>query len=336
MFWVVLAIVIIVAWVIYSKRKGSVTLSKDQAQLVHQLVGKELKELATKMYGMVDEAALQGKTVSVDSICKNTADMTEDVRQGVEEYKRALLEKYGPTIPINTVHRISLELEGNGQMWSDKSGCFERHLQRRDGNLLFPKERRIVTQREIEEAKQKDIVEQRQLTEKVRSFALESTTALKNDVSIDQAVAVLKEVQALLAEAASIGGDIDNAVQVLERTEAGLMESMNMTMPEGAEQLKLLHSYSVTERLPYFAQFMRKDSPIRKEEEIPTLLTEDSETISFEGYKSNAFGPDYRPNEAAIRTHLEKAVDEGFSKERAAQIADAWNEGRLRWSKDST
>jgi hypothetical protein len=113
------------------------------------------------------------------------------------------------------------------------------------------------------------------------------------------------------------------------------MESMNKAMPEGAEQLKLMHSYAVTERWPYFAQSMRKNSPIRKEEEIPTLLTEDAETISFEGYKSNAFGPDYRPNEADVRTHLENSVNEGFSKERAARIADAWNEGRLRWTKEN-
>ena len=320
----------------WRRKKRSATLSQEQTQLVHKLVVKELKELAIKMHNMVDEEALQGKTVSVESICENAVGVTEDMRKGIEEYKQQLLEKYGPTIPVNTVHRILWELDGYGRMWNDKPGCFERHLQRRDGNLLFPKERRIVTQREIEEARQKDTEEQQHFTEKFYSFTQRSSTILKNDQSIFQATLILKEVHALLAEAASIGGNIDDTIQILERTEQALMESMNKALPEGADQLKKLHSLAVTERCSYFAQSMRNDSPIRKDEEIPTLLTEDSETIFFEGYKSSAFGPNYRPNEVDIKSHLDHAVNEGFSKDRAARILDAWNEGKSKWNQDNT
>jgi hypothetical protein len=38
--------------------------------------------------------------------------------------------------------------------WSKNPGCFERHLQRRDGNVLFPLERRSVTNKSIEEARE--------------------------------------------------------------------------------------------------------------------------------------------------------------------------------------
>lgn len=133
MFWIVLAILIIVGWIIYLRRKGSVTLTKDQAEMVLGLTRKEKTEIEKKMQDMLDEGALQGKTVTVDSLCKETADMPEDVKQGIVRFKQGLLDKYGPTIPVNTAHRISWELEGNGQMWSDSPGCFERHLQRREG-----------------------------------------------------------------------------------------------------------------------------------------------------------------------------------------------------------
>jgi hypothetical protein len=170
MFWIGLAILIIAGWIIYSKRKGSVTLSKEQAQLVSQQVSKEREELAQKMQDMVDQAALQGKTVSVDSLCKETTDIPEDVKQEIARVKLGLLEKYGPTIPVNTAHRISWELEGYGQMWSDSPGCFERHFQRREGNLLFPQERRVVTKKEIDEAQQIDRIEQQQFKKKLKIF----------------------------------------------------------------------------------------------------------------------------------------------------------------------
>ena len=63
-----------------------------------------------------------------------------------------------------------------------------------------------------------------------------------------------------------------------------------------------------------------------KSEEIPTLLSEDLATISFEGYRSRAFAPNYRPNEVDIRNHLDIAIKQGFSKDRAAKIIAAWNE----------
>jgi len=325
MFWIGLAILIIAGWIIYSKRKGSVTLSKEQAQLVGQLVSKEREELAQKMQDMVDQGALQGKTVSVDSLCKETTDMPEDVKQEIARVKLGLLEKYGPTIPVNAAHRISWELEGNGQMWSDSPGCFERHLQRREGNLLFPPERRIVTRKEIEEAREKDRVEQQQFGERVNTFAASIVTAREKNVPLDRATSLLKEVQELLEEAASIGGNIAQPVQILQSTEETLMQSMNEVMPDGADLLKQAQSQSALKRSPYLAQISRKDSPILKEEEISALLSEDLEAISFNGFVSRAFAPGYRPNEADIRIHLEKAVNQGFSKERAAQIIAAWN-----------
>ena len=261
----------------------------------------------------------------MDSICKDTTDATDEVRQAIARAKQDLLQKYGPTIPVNTAHRISWELEGNGQMWSDSPGCFERHLQRRDGSLLFTPERRIVTHQEIEEAREKDRTEQEQFTAKFKAFATTIASAIEMSVPLDKDTSVLLEVQQLLEEAAAIGGEIAQPLQVLENTEQALVDSMRQASPDGAD---LLRSMSVVKRSPYFAQFTRKDSPILREEEIPALLSEDLDTISFAGFMSRAFGPDFRPNGTDIESHLERAAIEGFSRERAARIMTEWNKGR--------
>ncbi len=84
-------------------------------------------------------------------------------------------------------------------------------------------------------------------------------------------------------------------------------------------------SLSAMERIPYLAQMKRKNTPILEGEKVPTLLSEDFETISVIGYISRSF-PDFKPSDADIIKHLEKAVRQGFDKGTEQQILNAWNE----------
>ena len=305
-------------YLLKKKKGGSITLSNEQAQQVLQLARKEREELAQKMDDMVDKDAIQGKTVSVDNLCKETAEMSDDVKKEIVRYKQELIEKYGPTIPVNTAHRISWELEGNGKMWSDYPGCFERHLQRRDGNPLFPPERRIVTKKEIDEAKAKDLIEYNQFAEKVKSFSTSLQGMGKAPPA--QASSLLKDIMDLLEEAGSIGGSVQSFVQTLESVEEDLMQSLNQAVPNGVDVLKSMYSLSVAARDPYSKQSTRKDSPIREGvKKYRPCFPKIWPPSQFEGYRSRAFAPDYRPNEADIRNHLDIAIKQGFSKERAAE-----------------
>jgi len=329
MFWILLTILIIIGWIIYSRRKSTVTLSEDQAEMALGLIRKERDEIEKKRQGLIDNATADGKTVSLEDIFSHIEIKSDSVKYELEKVKRELFDKYGPNIPVDAVYRIMKQFDPDKESpWSDNPGCFERHLQRREGNLLFPPERRIVTIKEINEAQERDRSEQRLFVENVKQFVSSTTelTELENSIPIDRAFSIFKEIQELLEEAASIGGNIGENVQTLKSTEEELIRLLNKVVPDGAEQLEKAHSLSILKRSPYAAQASRKDTPIIKEEEIPALLSEDLETISFAGYLSRAFAPDYRPNEADIRKHLEKVVNYGFSKERAAQIIAAWNE----------
>ncbi len=325
--WVAFALIIIAVWLIYSRRKGKITMTKEQAGLALGLVRKELAEIENKRQKIIDDGAAEGKTVPIESIFSRFENESDEfVKLEIEKQKQELLNKYGPNLPVDVVYRLMKQWDPNEESpWSDSPGCFERHLQRREGNLMFPPERRIVTHKEIEEAREKDRVEQQKFVDKVNAFVAK-IKALGQSATPDQVGDMLKEIQAILEEAASIGGNIEHYVRTLEGTEETLMQSMTEVIQDIEEPLKEIYSLSVSKRSPYIAQLSRIDSPILKEEQLSTLLSEDLQTISLEGYRSRAFAPNYRPNEADISTHLENAVSQGFSKERAAQIMAAWNE----------
>src|SRR4030066_2395679 len=128
MFWILLAILIIVGWIIYLRRKGSVTFTKDQAEMVVGLCRKEKTETEKK--------------------------------------------------------------------WSDSPGCFERHLQRREGNLLFPPGRRIITRNEIEEAREKDRNEQEYFFKKINELGSQMRSL--GEIPIGQLPAHLRNIQSLM------------------------------------------------------------------------------------------------------------------------------------------
>ena len=314
-----LALLVIAGWIIYSRRKGTVTLTKDQAEMVLELVRKDLTETEKKKQAIIDESAAKGNTISLEKFSYDGNN--PDVEEAFERIKKELFERYGARIPVDVAYRLVKQFDPDEESpWSDNPGCFERHLQRREGNLLFPPERRIVTQKEIDEAKERDRIEQQRFAEKVRTIS--SKLREQESIPLSQITSTLNEIQELIEEGTSLGCDIGH----LEKAEEKLMQSANEALPDCADLLKKAGNLSALNRIPYFTQSLRKDSPILKEEEIPALLSEDLKTISLAGYMSRSYAPNYRPNEADIMSHLDKAVNNGFSKERAAQIISAWNE----------
>jgi len=214
----------------------------------------------------------------------------------------------------------------NRPKWSNVPGCFERHLQRRDGNVLFPLERRIVSREEVEQAQRRDKLDQERFIEAVRNLKIElDNSEDRNPLFTSHDSSFLQRVQALLEEAASIGGNIENAIHILETTEEKMIQCLNASMPEGKELLEKAKSLSTMHRIPYLAQMKRRDTPILENEQVPTLLSEDFATISIIGYVSRRF-PDFKPSDSDVRMLVEKAVRHGFDEGTAQRILDAWNE----------
>lgn len=206
--------------------------------------------------------------------------------------------------------------------WHEMPCCFERHLQRRYNNPLFPLGRRIVSSEELKEARKKD---SNDLKDFIKQYTLWLSEAGKlNDKSpIDDLRLYLQDTQDLAELASAVGCDLDKEISVLDAMEDKITAFMNMQLPQGAELLKDAHSLSATKRIPYVAQAGRKDTPILKSEELAALLSEDMETIKVAGLLSRSF-PGYRPNSEDVEELLNKAIRDGLDMQYAKEITDAF------------
>ncbi len=186
-----------------------------------------------------------------------------------------------------TTIKSSNEVHGTSQLvWSNNPGCFERHLQRKHGNPLFPVESHLVTQEQIDEARRRDLQDAQALAEDFKRLHQE-VLGLPPAISIHENSILREKIDELLDRAAAIGGDIGDAVeQVLSELRDAVISAWrkaahgNSEANEAMDAAESFYNQNVKMfRNRFNAQRGRKDSPIRGEDLIPALLSEDLETI---------------------------------------------------------
>ena len=207
--------------------------------------------------------------------------------------------------------------------WRKAPGCFERHLQRRYNNPLFPEQRRRISFEELKQARAKDDNDEKEFARSYGSIASEANR-LGEMGSIGDLTKCLRETQGVLELAFAIGGDLEKQVNYLEVLESKLTTLLNAKLPQGADLLKKADSLSAMKRIPFLVQAFRPDTPIVKTEELPALLSEDLETIRTVGLISRSF-PNFKPNGDDVKKYLDEAVKRGLDGEYAREVIEAWN-----------
>lgn len=207
--------------------------------------------------------------------------------------------------------------------WQDTPGCFERHLQRRYRNPLFPAERREITSEELKEARIKDDHDQKEFAKMYGIFFSEANR-LNETSPINDLTKCLQDTQYLLESASSVGGNLEEEINFLEILEIKLTDILNSRLPQGVDILKKAHSLSTMNRIPYLAQSKRPDTPILKDEALPALLSEDIETIETIGFVSRSF-PNFKPDANDVKKCLDEAIRNGLDTEYAKEVIEAWN-----------
>lgn len=172
--------------------------------------------------------------------------------------------------------------------WSEHPGCFEKHLIRRYHNPLFSEGRQIVTEDEFNEAKLKDKEELIKFKQGFEPFIILIGSIFKS-ATVADLIATRKNVDSMLESAIEIGGDIEKEISQLRRLSGAILDDLIQTFERQKDETNSLDSFKRLKELEsnqeerisnaFLAQMGREDSPIQADEVIPSLLSEDIETV---------------------------------------------------------
>lgn len=214
--------------------------------------------------------------------------------------------------------------------WSEAPGCFERHLQRRHRNPLFPIERRAIANADVVIARARDKADLGELRLRIWALA-EKVVNLKGTTTFHECVVLREEIENLLLRCAEVSGGAAEEKAKLQSMYDGLVDMMRQACsPENRQKLDDAIAQSASlQRMhghEFFAQLRRSDTPICGGDVIPSLLSESVETIrmyvSYFGKENH--GLDRAVIEEAARI-LGGAEKEGYAMTDAEQKLLALN-----------
>jgi len=160
-----IAVLIIIGYVIYSRKKQAPHLS---AKEIKDLVSRQMKEIDEKIVSL----SIEGKPFSLppflagleESKIEHAGDRS--YIEAIDNLIKDIIKKHGSHIPPDEAF---IE-DGKMIIWSEFPGCYERHLQRRYKSLLFPPERRSVSKKEIDEARERDNFDRARFIEEIKDI----------------------------------------------------------------------------------------------------------------------------------------------------------------------
>jgi hypothetical protein len=167
--------------------------------------------------------------------------------------------------------------------WRRKPGAYERQLQRRHNNLLFPAARRVVTTADVLAARRQDAADYKALVDKCRAIEMPETLPRNWN---DYLNGIREQVDELKARARQIGGDTTTVTDALNSTRLDFGNVWRECMKNNPEGLRLYEiaeasarEYDEMFRGDFGNQLLREDPTIPAGELVPSLLCEDPATV---------------------------------------------------------
>jgi hypothetical protein len=175
---------------------------------------------------------------------------------------------------------VETAYKGLTNRWRESPGCFERHLQRMEGNPLFPESVRNPTDDAILLARAKDDDELEQLTHDVGALLFVDLKNFNEQGTIPAGVIIdlmQHRVEPLMVRAAAIGQPPSAQHQLNVLTE--LMGSMLGSVPVGPDEKDWFRKNWARQTNMFSAQASREDTPIEASNIVLALLCENLQQV---------------------------------------------------------
>lgn len=206
--------------------------------------------------------------------------------------------------------------KGTSNRWRQSPGCFERQLQRMEGNPLFPEESRRPTDENIRLAREKDDSDLKRLASDVQKVfddfkSLNEGGKVQGSRFTDY---LQHHVEPLMARAAEIG-DIPAAQEYIPVLKSVIVSTLTSLKKSAGIDLSV-ESFEPSWRYKtnvFIAQCQRDDTPIDRSDAVRALLCESAQTVEsvLSIYRELDSGI-IEPMREMARLHLELADLEGF------------------------
>jgi hypothetical protein len=184
------------------------------------------------------------------------------------------------------IYQIASAQTSSPLSWNENPGAFERHLQRRHKNVLFPPNRRTVTQGDINTARLRDHQDYEELKARAIRFT-EDILKLPDHIASSQVNALRERMDELIRDAMGVGGRAYEIALEVKKIRQTLIQSWRGAVAGNAEALRALdeadqfwHANAPLFHIPFIREMLRKDGPIPAEDVVPALLSEQPETIA--------------------------------------------------------
>ncbi len=169
--------------------------------------------------------------------------------------------------------------------FSEAAGIRERHLRRRYDNPLFSPARRRITQAELDDARLEDEREYQEFREQFHQL-LHEAGEMAGSADTELVLGIKERIEQLYEQCAAFGGDHDKEKQGLLRLNEVIMGAVRRAAGDDPVAMEELEKEQTARQLhlqlleyPIVADLLRDDTPIAAEDLVPTLLSEDPESV---------------------------------------------------------
>lgn len=216
---------------------------------------------------------------------------------------------------LNEAHQAILESTEGTLPWSSNPGAHEAHLIRRNNNPYFPESRRKVSHEDLAEAKRKDKEDYISCQQRLEQLG-EEIEALSPTTTSGDLLKLRERLDDLILFSLGVGGPAKEIASKVDQIRDAVIADLRSAFSNDDETLKNIEKADTYHKdntrrfyVPVLAQMLRENSPILKEETIPTILSEDPSAIAI---CINSLPEDSRALiEVEALTMMREALDDG-------------------------